>query len=293
MADGFTPPAPGSTGSGVIQRAVTTAIPATVGEKDPLTQTHLLTPVQRTRADFRNEEFTRTILQHGKRVVWRKAMLCPCVNETTGQVQVDCNHCDNSGFIYVDPIDVQVLMLRFEKSTRMYEKFGLWLSGEVQVTVEQNYRLGYRDSLEMVDELMNFNEIIKKGERRGRRSILSSGIDTARYRIINLTKALIIDKNDKVTPLEIGYHLEVNVHGQIQWRAPGKKLVVDGQIISLHYDFHPVYIVVSHPHVLRSDRRGTKVPTEMVVPLPLQVGAQLDFLANNDPNKPLPVTGDC
>jgi hypothetical protein len=208
-------------------------------------------------------------------------------------VKVDCGNCDGSGFIYVDPMEIRALMLRFEKNTRIYEKFGLWVAGECQVTVEQAYRLGYRDSLECVDDMMNFNELIKKGDRHGRRSELPTGIDTARYRIQNLTKAIITDSSDNVVPLEVGYHLEVNEHGQIVWRAPGKKLVADDQIVSIHYDFHPVYLIISYPHVIRSDVRGTKVPKETVTPLPLQMGAQLDFLSNDDPNVRLPVTGDC
>jgi hypothetical protein len=292
MAD-FTPPAPGTTGSSANTREFDNQIPATARETDPLVKTHAGIDVKKLRADFKPEQFTRALQQHGKRVVWRKAMVCPCLNPVTGQAKVDCPNCDNSGFIYVDRMEIRALMLSFDKTTRIYEKFGMWISGEVQVTVEQAYRMVYRDSIEMVDDLMGFNEVIKKGDRHGRRSVLEAGVDTARYRIQNLNKVLICDADDNVIPLEIGYHLELNEHGQIVWRAPGNKLVNDGQTLSLHYDFHPVYIVISHPHVLRSDIVGTKQPAEVVSGLPLQMGAQLDFLSNDNPNVHLPVTGDC
>jgi len=287
----YTPPTPGETGTPLSQRGFDNKIPPTAGDTDPLEDRHKALNVKKTRSDFRDEEFERTIQQHGKRVVWRKSMICPCLNPVTGQKKLDCSNCDGSGFIYVDPLEIRALMLRFEKNTRIYEKFGMWVAGECQVTVEHHYRLGFRDSLECVDDMMNFNEIIKKGDRHGRRSELPTGIDTARYRIQNLTKALIIDASNNIVALDIGYHLEVNEHGQIKWKAPGKKLVSDDQFVSLHYDFHPVYMVISHPHAIRSDVRGTKVPKETVTPLPLQVGAQLDFLANDDPNVRLPVTG--
>jgi hypothetical protein len=293
MHKDYTPPAPGTTGASTKSREFENKIPPTAGATDPLAVEHANLNVQKTRSDFKPEEFVRTIQQHGKRIVWRKAMVCPCIQPTTGQARVDCPNCDTSGFIYVDNMDIRALMLAFEKSTRIYEKFGLWVSGEVAVTVEHVYRLGYRDSLEMIDEMMNFNEVIQKGDRHGRRSVLENGIDTARYRIQNLTKVVTCDSSNNIVALDVGYHLEVNEHGQIVWRAPGKKIVNDGQFISLHYDFHPVYIVISHPHVIRSDMRGTKVPNETVTPLPLQVGAQLDFLSNENPNVRLPVTGDC
>lgn len=288
----FTPPAPTTLLRAPTPREFENKIPPTAGDTDPLEEQHGKLNTGKTRADFREEEFERTIQQHGKRMVWRKAMHCPCMNPTTGQSQVDCENCDQSGFIYVDRIEVRALIMRFEKTTRIYEKFGLWVSGEAEVTIEQQYRLGYRDSLELIDDMMNFNELIKKGDRHGRRSVLPTGTDTARYRIQSLTKVLTIDSSKNIVVLEPGYHLNINKHGQIEWTAAGNAAAADDSFISIHYDFHPVYIVISHPHVIRSDVRGTKVPKETVIPLPLQAGVQLDFLSNDNPNVHLPVTGN-
>ncbi len=293
MSNGdVTPPAPGTTGATTVaERGFQVDIPPTAGDEDPLASEHAALNVKKTRSDFRPEEFTRVIQQHGKRICWRKALICPCLNVTTGQVALDCSNCDGSGFIYVDPLNIRASMLMFDKSTRHFEKFGIWVNGEVSVTVEHDYRLGYRDSLEMIDDLMNFNELIKKGNRRGRRSALAANIDTARYRIQHLTKAVVCDADKNIVPLEIGYHLDVNDNGQIEWTARGNSLVSTDQFVSIHYDFHPVFIVISHPHVMRSDVRGTKVPQETVTPLPLQAGAQLDFLSNDNPNIAPPTTG--
>lgn len=288
---GVSPPAPGTTAPASTEREFENKIPPTAGDVDPLLEEHAALAVNKVRADFKPEEFQRVLKQHGKRVVWRKAMHCPCINVSSGQVKLNCRNCDGSSYIYVDPIEIQALMFSFDQKTRLYEKFGLWVSGEVMVTVEQAYRIGFRDSLEMIDDVMNFNELVKKGDRHGRRSVLSTGTDTARYRIQNLTKVLVSDADDNISALEVGYHLKINKDGQIEWQAAGSEMVADEQYISIHYDFHPVFIVISHPHVLRSDIRGTKVPKDTVTPLPLQAGAQLDFLSNDNPNNPLPVTG--
>lgn len=263
-------------------------LPGTAGSTDPLAGYNANLPKNKTRANFRPEEFHRTLLQHGKRIVWRKAMLCPCLNPDSDQSDLGCTVCDGSGFFYVDPIEIQALMLGSDKTTRMYEKFGLWESGTVAVTVQPNYRLGYRDSLEMVDDLMNFNELLAKNDRHGLRSVLPDGHDAARYRIAQLTK-MIAKVNDQIATLEPGVHYNINDSGHIVWTHAGNQLVSDGTVVSVHYDHHPVWVVTSHPHAQRSDIDAFKKQPEEVVGLPLQMSAQLDFLI--DSSKALPSTG--
>ena len=84
--------------------------PATISPPAPITNSHRTVPApptvgvldyhrelpahSKTRADFRPQEFERVIIQHGKYVVWRKALLCPCSNQATGQTLLDCTDCD-------------------------------------------------------------------------------------------------------------------------------------------------------------------------------------------------------
>lgn len=245
-------------------------------------------PKEKTRADFRPEEFERMILQHGKYVTWRKAMLCPCENRDTGQPLLDCNDCDGSGYIYIDPHNIQAHMVSFDKNTRIYEKFGMWLAGNVMVTVMPQYRLGFRDSIEMRDAIMSFNELLKKGNRRGKRSKLPDNMDSARYRIDSVTRlAYIPTGGDSFVLLEPGHHFEVSSDGWIHWLAAGNSTIPDGATYSVLYDFHPVFQVVSHPHATRDDVRGTKVPKDTAYALPIQAAAQLDYLIDIN----APVTG--
>lgn len=287
---GFRPPAPHAEQSGkVVPRVPSNAIPGTAGSIDPIADSNATLPLGKTRADFRTNEFDRVLLQHGKRVIWRKAMICPCITLETDQVAVDCTECDGSGFIYLDPLEISALMLAFEKSTRMYEKFGTWVAGETSITTQAPYRLGWRDSIEMIDDLMNFNEIIKKGNRRGPRASLPANTDAARYRIAQITKALVKIGKGSVVSLEIGYHITLNESGHIQWLAAGNAAVPDGTSVSVHYDFHPVWIVTSHPHAQRSDTVARKSADGNFVGLPLQASAQLDYLS--DSVRSAPVTG--
>jgi hypothetical protein len=245
---------------------------------------------QKTRADFRPQEFERVIGQHGKYVTWRKALLCPCENRDTGQPQVDCEDCDGSGYVYVDKHRIRAHMVSFDKTTKIYEKFGMWLEGNVQITVLPQYRLGFRDSIEMEDALMSFNELLRKGNRRGRRSKLPDGYDSARYRITTVTR-LAYHSGDSFALLESGYHFEVSEEGWIKWLAPGNSAVSDGQTYSVLYDFHPVFQIISHPHATRDDVRGTKVPKDTAYSLPIQAGARLDYLIDINAAAVPPVTG--
>lgn len=291
---GFRPPPPATLPSAPVvakPRPFSVEVPATAGAVDPNVAAHDATSRRKARADFRQggADFRRLILQHGKRVTWRKALLCPCLREDTGQADLGCRECDGSGFLYVDPMGIQAHMVAFDSKTRLYEKFGLWLQGQVSVTVEPEYRLGWRDSIEMHDELMNFNELLKKNDRRGRRQALPEGEDAARYRIAACSTAVARLPNGELRRLEQGSHYALTGAGRIRWLPLGDKVVPVGSYVSVHYDFHPVWVVVSHPHAARSDVSGTKVPVERVIALPISASAQLDFLSDSE--RPLPVTG--
>ncbi len=289
--DGYRPPPPGNTAPAPEPaRGFQNAIPGTAGDTDPLAESNAALPLNKTRADFKPEEFTRVILQHGKRVIWRKAMLCPCIRKVTDQADLACVECDGSGYFYVDPLEIQAVMLAFDKRTRLYEKFGLWASGEVSVTTQPDHRIAWRDSLEMISDLMNFNELITKGNRRGRRQNLPARTDVARYRISKLTKAMIKTPAG-IVALDLDVDLDVNSDGHIVWTPIGDKKVDDKTVVSIHYDFHPVWVVMSHPHVQRSDIKGFKEVPDKEQPLPLQASAQLDYL--NESEIILPVTGEC
>ena len=289
---GFRPPPPGNTVPFTPTRQFNNQIPGTVGDVDPIAQSNDQLPLNKTRADFRPQEFDRALLQHGKRITWRKAMLCPCLRDETQQADLACTDCDGSGYFYVDPLAIQALMFAFSDSTRLYEKFGLWASGEVAVTTQAPHRLSWRDSLEMTDDLMSFNELIKKDSRRGRRQNLPPNTDVARYRIAHLTKAIVSSTSTgSFTTLEQGIDFNVNDQGHIVWTAAGNAKFPSGTVVSIHYDFHPVWIVMSHPHAVRSDIKGFKEDPNKVQPLPLQASAQLDFLTESETI--LPVTGAC
>lgn len=257
-------------------------VPSTIKAQDTTQGDDLL--VRKTRADFREEEFTRVIRQHGKYVVWRKALLCPCFNPETEQATVNCQLCNQDGYIYVQPTRIQALMFMFDKKTSIYEKFGLYQEGSVNVTVEAKYRLGFRDSLEMEDSIIPMNELLFKNNRRGRRSILPAGVDSARFRIRDVAAMLYQDKAGNVIALEESIHFTITDEGWIRWTPAGNRCIPEGGVFTIHYDFHPIFLVHSWMHVTRDDVSGRKTnPSEdRVIAHPVQAMAKLDFLVNSN-----------
>lgn len=273
--------------------ARTDVIPPTVQDTDTLPSDQEIGPVDKQRSDFRSNEFYRVIRQKGYFLTWRKAVLCTCVNTETLQANMNCSSCDGSGYFYIDPLPLQALMTNFGKKDDIYQKQGHWLSGDSVATVEPQYRLGYRDSLEMRDSLMVFNEWILKGNRDGIRTNLPDNHDAARYAIVRVV-ALFVDNGGAPLRLVEGTHYSVTENGLIRWTTAGNDVAEDGVYVSIHYEFHPVWIVLSYPHALRDTVSALKRETQTVEGLPIQATVKLDYLntANSlNETRYAPVTG--
>lgn len=253
------------------------AIPATVQTKDQPSQHD---PLKKARADFRVEEFYKLIKQKGYFVTWRKAMICPCRSPETDQPQVNCEACDGNGMVYRDPIEIQAMLTGIDAKQSFFKIPGHWLEGKVNITVEPQYRLGFFDSLAMKDGIMVFNEWLTKGNRRGVRASLPENTDRARYPIVRVVKGLV--KTDAgIVDIEHRVHFTLDKEGRIVWTPAGNQFVADGSVISLHYEFHPVFLLVSHANVLRNTVSQRKSTTQVVQDLPIQAIGQLEYMINS------------
>jgi hypothetical protein len=268
-------------------------VPPTVGKQDTTAGDQIR--VSKTRADWRANEFTKAIRQHGKFIWWRKALLCPCGTAETDQAELDCQDCNGSGYVYVHPLCIQAHMAQFDKKTNIYDKIGLYQSGAVMITSEPHHRFGYRDSLELRDDVMSMNELLDKGNRRGRRTQLPSGVDSARFRIVSIAAILHKTSAGALISLEEGVHYGITPEGWIRWTNTGNRALKDGSRFSVHYDYHPIFYVESWMHITRNDTSGraSKPGTPRVVSHPVQAMAKLAFLVDanavpslDDPGQP-------
>lgn len=265
-----------------VEEDLATNLSPTVGDNTP---DNAPVPLQSLeRADFETDKFARLIHQHGKRLIWRKAMLCTCRTAESDQPKVNCTSCAASGMRYEDPLPIRGLMMQQDKSTKIFEKFGMWENGLAQVTVEPQYRLAFRDSLEMRDALSSYAESFVKGNRRGRLSKLPKGEDAVRYKLRFVTRMMgLVGGKDFIFEKDV--HYTITPRGRILWTPEGNRVIPDGTYVSIRYDFRPVYLVTHMPHAIRDDVTGTKVPQATHRSLPLQAGIQLDWLNDEIANR--------
>lgn len=252
------------------------AIPATArgqGESLQLPDAQL----QKVRADFRTEEFRKLIQQKGYFFVWRKALLCTCVNTETMQPRPDCRVCNSTALFYIDPIQIQGVMSGLEKRKDIYRNLGEWVDGTAMVTVAPEHRFGFKDSLEMQHSVMTFNEWLKKGNRDGFRAGMPANFDVARYSIVRMLHLMYPDANGAPVAVTESVHFSITSQGWIEWIGPGRQ-IPDGTIFSANYEFHPVWIVITHPHAVRDTVSKFKKPTATVEGLPTQAMVKLDYL---------------
>lgn len=254
-------------------------IPETVVDQDPYADLSQTVNTRKTRGQFRVIEFTRAIRQHGYYIEWRKAMLCPCMNAQTGQCEINCTSCNGSGFFYFDPIEIRGIMSRFERNVKAFEKFGAWVEGTAQLTVEPMHRMAPQDQIELLDSIMTHSEVISKDDRRGRRSVLPVNRDAARYRIARMIRAVLSDDAHQMIALQEGVDFKITKEGWIEWLPHGQQ-IPEGTTISLLYEYHPIYCVVSHTNAFREGSVEAKQPVAQITALPVQMLIKLDHLVH-------------
>jgi hypothetical protein len=263
------------------------AVPPTVLDQDTPRNSNDDARLRKQRADFRPDYFKQAIDQKGRHVVWRKALVCPCFNPTTNQTEINCEDCDGSGYVYVDPLRIQAWTTNFDQNLSIYKHAGSWLAGEGSATTYPEHRCGYRDSLELVNDLMPFNELLKRGNRRGIRSKLPDGVDSARYRIKQIVRIGYKNAEGRVALAEEDVHFRLTKEGWIEWLPASNAIIADESYFSILYNFAPVYIVNSHANVTRNEMNIFAQPKNTLTALPTRVLIKLDYLTDVN----APVTG--
>ena len=114
--------------------------------------------------------------------------------------------------------------------------------------------------------------------------------------MVSIAKVMHRDRAGRLHTLEPGVHFTLTDEGWIRWTSAGDRVVPNDGVITVHYDFHPIFLVLSWMHVTRDDVSGRKTTPQQprVLGLPVQAMAKLLFLADSnstpslDPVVPLP-----
>lgn len=243
------------------------------------------------RVDFRPDDFTLAIETKGYRIAWARAALCPCVNNLqTDQADPTCALCTGSGWFYFKPTDavadavgdltelqttllarysasvVRGIMSQFDAKRTPWQVVGNWKEGDTQLTVRPENRLAYYDRIVNLDSEIVYAEQFE----------LAAG-DTTTLRYL-ATGVNLLRSVDTIYEPTVDYEV---INGDIVWQS-GKHPGV-GVRVAAHYLTHPVWLVIEHPHVLRTTLRNYKRATSVTPrgdpePLPMQSKIRFEFL---------------
>lgn len=212
------------------------------------------------------------ILGQGTTVTWEIAQLCPCSRVMTGggythqtkQARTDCPACSGSGYLYHSAQQIPVMALHPERNPKRFAGWDLrHLTGALQVTFLPEHTPTEHDRLTCIERVMARKEIRVRTSATVERldyPVAEFTVETGdpanqaepvetKLSVLDVRKA---DLDGVVDPSEValGTDFEVDAQGRIDWslgdasgRAPA-----EGARYSVHYYFHPRYVVRSFPY---------------------------------------------
>jgi len=250
------------------------------------------------RVDYRpGTVFDSLIETKTARIAWARATICPCrgFNSKTEQLDPGCPSCNGLGWAYfrpakyvVDPDTLGVLsdeqkavvekanavvvrgaMSSLETDPDMFRALGNWVFGSARLTLRGENKPGYYDRVISIDESAVYSEVIASGGPTLR----------TKYPVVSLNRLATLTTAFTDKDVEL-------VAGVITWKA-GKE-PASGTLITANYNCHPVWVVQSHVHVIRSSLAEFKMPkSKLQTPmgnlliLPVQVLVRLEHLSGD------------
>ena len=239
----------------------------------------------RPRAEFRDERFAKAIEQ-SHRVVWERAVRCPCAPLNSQTQQPDPSHelCGGTGWQYVTPAPddfdremqdalvgeltpyqrrlarqgspIFALVTTFSSDMQAYTQLGSWVFGSARITTRAGNRLGYWDRITLIDGVMTYSEVV---------TIAANARDVAtRYPVETLNSCIRADGS----VLELGGDIELDDEGNLRLASATTRDLRLG----VQYLTAPRFRVVEWPNTFRQLMRSQKVdnvtPAGMPTDLP-------------------------
>lgn len=154
-------------------------------------------PGSPVRTDWRPEEFTQAIRDHGVNLWWEKASRCVCLNsEQSQQAKVDCPVCYGVGWEYWGGQQVRGIVGALDLNPQSQVAFGQWSAGMAQITIESAHRPNYRDRYVSMSTVLPYSEL------RYRRTVPGSGVlERLRYLIATRTDLTLWPDSPKPLPV--------------------------------------------------------------------------------------------
>jgi hypothetical protein len=190
------------------------------------------------RVDLQVGDFDRLIEQKGVNFRVFRTSYCPNVKSIDGaEHEIDCQMCNGSGFIDVDPICVKGFIQNQELERMLDAQGGQNDGNNVLITFPIGVELQYFTRIELVDFTeIYFQRILRKP---------ATNIDVLKYKACRVN--FIMDKNAVQYFQDQDYKIDPN--GNILWT--GTRKPADNVIYTIHYECHVQFRATKAMHVNR------------------------------------------
>jgi hypothetical protein len=101
----------------------------------------------------------------GQRMSWRKAYVCPCVNQSSGSPKPNCPTCKGKGRTWITAVE-GMAGISGTKVQREWAQFGQWESGDTVLTLPSDsalYAMGQFDRVTLLDGSEPFSLSLVRG----------------------------------------------------------------------------------------------------------------------------------
>ena len=200
------------------------------------------------------------IKNHGYVLTHYRAIRCPCIDPTTGSPNPNHTVCEH-GWQYFGEETIQGIITSISSERQYMDTGGFWL-GTMNLTVLSNVRLAFHDKIVHQQSAMVYTELLDVSYANG---------TSLRYPPIEID--YVADINGISYTEGVAYTISGNKISWIGTAAP-----VDGSQVSIAYLCHPVWLIISNPHVIRDTQTKFRSPNQVNLPLPVQAQCKLEWL---------------
>lgn len=102
----------------------------------------------------------------GQQVEWRRASICPCINEYSGAADPSCPLCRGKGQIWAPPVE-SVIGISRQDAKPQWAQFGNMEAGDMIGTIGADspvYAIGRYDRVVCLNSTDRFSRVLKRGE---------------------------------------------------------------------------------------------------------------------------------
>jgi len=231
--------------------------------------------------EFVVSDFDDAIDEKGYDFEWSRATLCPCeTNTDTKQPDPTCSVCRGDGIIFFNPDDplsntkfVQIkgITTNMTKDPQVYFRSGQFIMGLSMVTVKPINHISWGDRLVSVDSVVPHYQIVDgTGD-----TLIKHGTKGDEFLKFPVNSVNLLRTTDTIfTEIE---DFTVTEDGDILWN-----ITPPNEPISVHYLYHPIWIVQSHIHTYRDTFVKFKNPSPKFTTMPIQAMIKLKFIGESD-----------